>query len=211
MNDPPALKFLSKEEIIGFANDFLDNRHPSRELPIPIEEIIEFKLGIDIIPVPDLKNCFEEADLLDIDAYISSDFKSISVDKYVHEKRENRYRFSLAHEIGHMILHKDFYNYYEFNSIKEWIETINEIAEKTKKWVEFQAREFAGLVLVPTDILKDKYPKAIEEAKRIIDNNDEIEIGKELINYIAYNLLGKEFVVSRNVIEKRLRKDGLII
>lgn len=129
------------------------------------------------------------------------------MDKYVYEKIENRYRFSLAHEIGHMILHKDLYDHYKFNSIGEWIKVINEIPQDLKERAEFQAKEFAGLVLVPGNILKDKYQDAFKEAERIIHNFDENEM--ELIQGIAVNLLAKEFVVSWHVMEIRLRNDGL--
>ena len=41
--------------------------HAEGTIPTPIEEIAEFKCGLDIIPVPGLR------DLLEIDGFISSD------------------------------------------------------------------------------------------------------------------------------------------
>jgi hypothetical protein len=58
--------------------------------PPPIEEIAEIKCGLDIIPLPGLR------DLLEVDGFISSDLSCITVDQFVLERRLNRYRFTLA-------------------------------------------------------------------------------------------------------------------
>ena len=87
--------FIPKDELVRQAEAFLAGYHASRKLPVPIEEIVEFGLGLDIVPVPGLQSSF------DVVAYITRDCKEIRVDQYVLESRENRYRFSLAHEVGH--------------------------------------------------------------------------------------------------------------
>ena len=123
--------FRSPEYINSVAESFLTAYCPSKTLPIKIEEIIEFQLNLDIIPVPGLKTSFEKIGL-DIDAFISSDFKSITVDQYVQEHVSNRYRFSLIHEIGHMLLHKYLYSQFKFNTSEEWIRTIRKIPLKER-------------------------------------------------------------------------------
>jgi hypothetical protein len=65
---------LSYEEIRRRADDFLATYHPSRKPPVPIEEIIEFRLRINIVPVAGLRRAF------DIDAFTSSDCTEIIVD-----------------------------------------------------------------------------------------------------------------------------------
>ena len=115
--------FKTTEQINSIAESFLDTYHSSRNLPIPIEEIIELKLQLDIIPVPGLKDCFEKIGL-DIDAFISSDFKSITVDQHIQEHASNRYRFTLAHEIGHTLLHGYLYSQFKFTTIDEWVTAI---------------------------------------------------------------------------------------
>ena len=58
-------------------------------------------------------------------AYITHDRKEIRVDQYVLESRENRYRFSLAHEVGHLVLHPDLFEYLHFDNIAAWKESYN--------------------------------------------------------------------------------------
>lgn len=92
--------FLSYEALRRRAGDFLRTHHPDGTIPLPIEEIVEFRYRIDIIPVPGLQEAFE------VDGFISSDLKSITVDAFVHERRPGRYRFTLAHELAHVVLHR---------------------------------------------------------------------------------------------------------
>jgi len=95
MGNKIEVPYLSYEQIRARANDFLSQYNPSGIIPVPIEEIIEFALKINIVPIPGLQKALET------DGFISSDFSTISVDQFVLEERERRYRFTLAHEIGH--------------------------------------------------------------------------------------------------------------
>ena len=197
--------FKSPDQINEIAEYFLSNYHSSSSLPVPIEEIIEFQLGIDIIPVPGLRDCFENMGL-DIDAFISSDFKSITVDSYMQEHRENRYRFTLAHEIGHMLLHKDIYAHFKFSSIEDWLRAIKEMPLKEREMGEWQSNEFAGLILVPRSILKDKFEQAMNRARESFSAHN-----KDFLLYVAIkNYLSPLFCVSEEVLRIRLQNDNLI-
>lgn len=194
------------DEINSNVEDFLRIHNPSGTIPVPIEEIIEFQLKIDIIPVPGLKDSFEKVEL-DIDAFISSDFRNITVDEYVQEKFSNRYRFTLAHEIGHMQLHRYLSTQFRFNNIGEWIATINQIPIGEREIVEWQANEFAGLILVPRAALKDEFKKALKEVEEIT----KISFDKDpnLVMDLTIISLASKFGVSKGVVRIRLERDGL--
>jgi hypothetical protein len=49
-----VLPFLTYEEIGKEANAFLVKYYSSFDLPVPIEKIVEFDLGINIVPFPNL-------------------------------------------------------------------------------------------------------------------------------------------------------------
>ena len=72
MNNNIQAEWMTTDEINEIAKEFLKQHHKSMQIPIPIEEIIEFDLEIDIIPVPGLKHDFTESNL-DIDGFISSE------------------------------------------------------------------------------------------------------------------------------------------
>ena len=42
-----------------YATEFLRKHNPEDKIPVPIEEIAEISLGLDIIPIPGLQRAFE--------------------------------------------------------------------------------------------------------------------------------------------------------
>ncbi|MGD0695836.1 MAG: ImmA/IrrE family metallo-endopeptidase [Terriglobia bacterium] len=174
--------------------------HPEGSIPTPIEEIAEIKCGLDIIPLPGL------GDLLEIDGFISSDLSCITVDQFVLERRLNRYRFTLAHELGHLYMHRDIYTELKFGSLNEWKQFQREVDEADYNWLEYQAYAFAGLVLVPTGHLKAQFQSAAEAAERIgFSRQGEPEA---FLEYVA-EALREVFQVSDAVIARRLRYENL--
>lgn len=174
--------------------------HPDGSVPTPIEEIAEIKCGLDIIPLPGLR------DLLEIDGFISSDLSCITVDQFILERRLNRYRFTLAHELGHFYLHQDIYSELKFASLDEWKQFQREVDESDYNWLEYQAYAFAGLVLVPTGHLRAQFQSAAEAAERIgFTRQGEAEAFLEYVTEV----LREVFQVSDAVIAKRLRYESL--
>lgn len=78
---------------------------------------------MDIVPIPGLNQFCET------DAYISSTRTSIMVDneKYMDDKYQNRLRLSIAHEIGHFVLHKDIYNSFGIREIEDFYNFVDQI------------------------------------------------------------------------------------
>lgn len=69
-----TIDFIPQKELEKAANQFLSEHHPDGSIPIPIEEIVEIKLGIKLIPAPGLLR-------LGIDAFLTHDFKEIYIDQ----------------------------------------------------------------------------------------------------------------------------------
>lgn len=198
--------YKTTEQINSVAQNFLNSYWSSHVIPIPIEEIIDLQLGIDIIPIPGLKDAFEKVGL-DIDAFISSDFTNISVDKYIQEKRSNRYRFTLAHEIGHMLLHRYLYSQFKFDTIAEWLKAIELMPMVGRLMVEWQANEFAGLILVPRMSLKIGFQKALKETEKII--NVSYKDRPDFLIDLTIISLASKFEVSEEAMRIRIERDGL--
>jgi hypothetical protein len=182
------------------ANEFLARHHPDGTIPIPIEEIVEFQLGMDIVPTPGLHQ------LLEVDGFISSDLREIRVDQSVYQSRPGRYRFTLAHEIGHSILHADIFRSRSFRTIAEWKTFVNSIPDKEHGWIEYQAYAFAGLLLVPSEPLAIAVRACVDKIKgEGIDLRENWDFAwTRIAAFVA-----KDFDVSSRVVEKRLEKDGL--
>ncbi|MFQ6671843.1 MAG: ImmA/IrrE family metallo-endopeptidase, partial [Candidatus Tectimicrobiota bacterium] len=91
--------YLEYEDIRKEADAFLIEHHPSGTIPVPIEEIVEFELGWDIVPIQGLRR------LLDVEGFLSGDRETLWVDEDIWRTFPARYRFTIAHEVGHFIFH----------------------------------------------------------------------------------------------------------
>lgn len=79
-------------------------RYPHRsQIPFPVEELMEFDLELEILPLPNLQRDYE------VEGFTTSDMKTVYVDEFVWRHRPTRYRFTLAHELGHILFHPEFF------------------------------------------------------------------------------------------------------
>lgn len=182
--------FISNEDIKEQA-DLFRKKYWGDIIPVEIEIIIEGKLAIEIIPVPGLKR------QCNADAFISSDWQSVSVDneKYMDDSYYNRLRFSIAHEVGHFILHKDLYEDLKITSLDDFRSFQNDVPGNQYGYVETQANKFASYFLIPRNKLVKERALIIKDYAEIADCNARVING-----YIA-TPLGKKFGVSAEAME----------
>jgi len=176
---------------------------PPDKIPVPIEEIVEFGLGLEIVPKDRLKS------IIDVDGFLSNDLKTIYIDGQIYsdERYLNRLRFTLAHEVSHYILHEDIIKNSEFRTIEDWIHFREEMSEEDLNWFEQQAYEFAGRLLVPKEHLikaLEEQQEKIEAYKSLVTNDND----ERLIDAISKVICDK-FGVSSNVIYRRIRSEKL--
>jgi hypothetical protein len=196
-----SVPYLPEPRLRQVADEFLRQHHPGGDIPIPIEKIVEFKLRLDIVPVPGLMNGFH------VDAFITSDLTEIRVDRFIMEHRPNRYRFSLAHEVAHLLIHRDVFAQLKFSTIREWKDTIRSVPADQYRWVEWQAYALAGLILVPTRPLHELFSDKVAEAQAA--GVDLRSIRDESAQAIVESNLAKFFEVSAEVIKRRLNREKL--
>ncbi|GBD96122.1 MAG TPA: ImmA/IrrE family metallo-endopeptidase [Nitrospirae bacterium] len=176
---------------------------PPDTIPVDMFEILEFGLDIEIRAIVNLREAG------DVDALILGDLKTIVLDQsdFLNDRSQNRLRFSIAHEIGHLMLHSDIFSKIQYSSIEEWITFFQAIPDDQYTWVEQHAYEFAGRLLVPRDKLIEKLNEAVSLAESVgFDAWD--TSGESTREYIAH-AISKFFGVSGQVIEKRLIKENL--
>lgn len=188
----PNLRYA---DVVYVADNFLKKYHPSFTLPIPFEEIVEIRMKIFVMAVPGIKS------LLGIDAFISSDFSQITIDENYFIKFPERTRFSIAHEIGHLVLHKEWYGKYGPKNFEDYLTFHDRIDNQVYKYIEIQAHTFAGLVLVPKNLLLKELRKRLS---RIPSHEN-----PEILIPVAQDLL-EIFQVSGDVMLRRLQKEGIV-
>lgn len=141
LGEAGQIPYLGRDEIAQRAEELLDECWDGK-FPIDVEAICDY-LGIAIVPVQGLR---EE---LEVEAYTAVDFKTIYVDSLRYLDGGARYRFSVAHELGHYILHGEF-----FSSRTESFEEWRGLASGYDcNYVESQANYFAGCLLAPENVL----------------------------------------------------------
>ena len=90
----------SNETIEQYAIDFLRQYNPDDIVPVPIEQIVEITLGINIVPIKELLRDHH------VDGFLSHNCQTIYIDEDNYMSQANRSRFTLAHEIGHLLMHR---------------------------------------------------------------------------------------------------------
>lgn len=134
---------IEKEAKHFLATFFAESNAP-HVIPIPIESIAEHYLGYDI-EITD-EGVFANPLVL---GGIIFDQKKIMVNTAA-EAHEGRYSFTLAHEVGHHVLHKAI-----FESANNDTMVCREDANKPIE--ERQADHFAGALLMPEEQIRKLY------------------------------------------------------
>ena len=150
--------------------------------PVDIENILEVKLKIYVIPILGLRQ------QISFDSFISSDWKNVYVDNesYMSDNYYRRIRFSLAHELGHRFLHKELFESLEIKSFEDYYRFYNEIPNDQYRFLEDQANKFAGYLLIPYEIMEKHRDKLLVEArKKLIGTHLEDNMDIDLSGVIA--------------------------
>jgi hypothetical protein len=190
---------LSYEAIGSVAEKFLAEQHSSGSIPVPIERIIDVQMGIEISPEATLQH------VCDVDGFVNTKCTTIHVDVEVYySTTQHRYREILAHELAHILLHKDVMQKLRFATMAEWKNRYQSINPEQLGIIEWQAYAFAGLVLVPPKQLKEAYSaiKGLVQTK--------LKMEGEAALFLTEEALGEKFGVSRDVVHRRLEADKLV-
>ena len=180
MTKPP---FLTINDIANVIKGLRSEYHVLDTIPIDIEEYVEFDLGIEIVPQPDIRK------RVNSDAIITRDFKSILIDNayYKAKNMAGRNRFSIAHEVGHYFLHQDYFMAQcPTCDQDEWINYIANMDDSIYNWLEWHADTFASLLLMPLD-----------DMMQSIENHETMET------------MSRKFNVSTKAVISRVKKDDI--
>ena len=196
---PPRLTF---NHIRQQAENFRQQHvKPKTLVPVPMEDVVELDLKIQIIPIIGLHG------RIDVDGFLTNNLKAICVDydMYMDERRSSRLRFTLAHEVGHLVLHKEQIQQCRFRTPEDWIHFREDFTEADLNWFEVQAYEFAGRLLVPKEELEQQIRSRSDEIRtfkeRFPDSSD--------LNEAISRVICGHFGVSDQVIFRRISKEKI--
>jgi Zn-dependent peptidase ImmA (M78 family) len=196
----------NKEDVWGIVEEFRSQH--SKELggvPGDVLTVIELNLRLNVIPFPDLFKRYS------VDAAIVPDFSGIYVDKASYRFLEgkplrhfNRLRFSLAHELGHIVMHRQLAPFGGFKTTEDFW-TWMRAYEKNRYSLEQKANEFAGRLLVPLERLSREFD---DISVRMKAGFPEFWSHAGLRNALCEQL-GDKFGVSAEVISMRLTREEI--
>lgn len=149
-----------------------------RTQPVPVEKIAR-SLGADLRFQP-MDN--ELSGMI----YIKDDVPIIGINALHHP---NRQRFTIAHECGHLVMHKNVITsavHVDKQFSVLWRDTVSATGTDL---MEIEANQFAAELLMPKDLIE----KALADVRFDIDNEKPIED------------LAKKFKVSKQALEYRIR------
>lgn len=216
--------FLHEKTIEAHAQLVLDEwaqEHPPVvHPPVPIDDILEIQLGLTFI-IEDLQSAFGHPDVLGGiwfgDRLIKVDQ---SLDPTVAPKMLGRYRFTLAHEIGHWRLHRQHLmddptatSLFQANSGPAFVCRSNANPPE-----ETQANAFAAALLMPRLVLLNAWldwrgtdhPVAISELPAG-DYHTDAETSANMAMDQFCKPLAERFEVSAQAMRYRLQKLGLLV
>ena len=157
--------------------------------PVDVESICEKHLKLTIIPIYQLKS------MHGIDAFVTNDFR-IMVDQAFFEENSARYRFSLAHEIAHYILHADAYKQLGISDIQTHLLVQNKMSSEELRVIEQQAYRFAGCLLLPNSAFSPLVKQYFAD-----DKLSSMTIGQA---FHDIETVATQFQVSKDVVQKQL-------
>lgn len=185
MKIKPTIPYKSKESIDDIANKVLKDYGFNNVIPVDIEKLVE-TIGFRIVPIfseNNFKGCLF-LKTMEIGVKLA----------FFDENKENIYRFTIAHELAHYIMHNRIYSIFNGSSINEWIDFyFNNTHIITR--AEIQADIFASFILMPSLLLNEDVKK-YEEMFKSYDN----DIKKDRIEYE----ISKKYKVSKKTAQIRL-------
>ncbi|NCB49442.1 MAG: ImmA/IrrE family metallo-endopeptidase [Alphaproteobacteria bacterium] len=199
---PKEMDQITEEIVINFLN----KKYKKVELPISTDDLCslieEYVDDLDLYA--SLDNNIEGTNVI---SNCGKNVK-IKINKYLQQDYfKNRLRTTLAHELGHTILHAPLFDrkytqqsLFEIKKDQEITCNIDDInSSNTFNWAEYQANVFAVSILTPKTFLL-KYINEFCAKKNTYSFQEDSENAKELIR-----LTSDKFQVSKEAIKYRLK------
>ncbi len=191
--DRKRMPILKKEQIGNIAQNFVQDFCPAaleRPQALDVEEFVEFYLHLDL----DYRFFVGENAVLGMTVFC--DYEDIRGGTIVINKelandgrQRHRYRFTVAHECGHWVFHRRYYDYNpdqvelfatecdgpcytECRSVNQREDSFNMPKWSDERWREWHADKFASAFLMPkraVDIMKKGFGRDLSSGKDVFD------------------------------------------
>ncbi len=169
------IPWLPKEKIAIAARQLIDDFQTMAKYdiqpPIPVEDIIERHLGLRLV-YHDLDRVFKSRNCLGA-TYVTK--KTICVNEKLF-RNEGRLVFTMAHEVGHWVLHRQYIQAHEEADPKTIF-----VSQGRNNKMEWQADYFASCLLMPEKEVREAFERVCAPEPLVVKSNmnDPIEGSKK--------------------------------
>jgi Zn-dependent peptidase ImmA (M78 family) len=174
-------------------------------VPVDVFSLVELDLRLDVIPFDDLSAKYQ------VDAAFTPDFTGIYVDaeSYILWERgpawkQKRLRFTVAHELGHWAMHREYAARLKFASFDDFARHFK-ADDSSRYWLEKEANEFAGRLLVPIERLREQFDRFAAQIVSIIPD----WLRSEDLRSKFADTVAPKFGVSQQTLLARLDRESL--
>ena len=201
---------MSLSEVRKRVEEFRSKYDPhlsEQKVPLDLVTFVDLVLKMDLIPYDGLYDTFSA------EAAVLSDFSGFYIDSKTFDQLDtklewklNRLRFSLAHELGHWVLHQTEFKEQGIASAEHLREWLNNHGGR-KDHIEREANEFAGRLLVPMESLTEQFENFAQALDRLKGRHGWIR--DENLRKQTSETISQKFGVNSQVIEVRLHRELL--
>ena len=192
------IDYLREEDIEAKALSLHEGKSCS-DFPFNVEVFLTKEYGYFIQPSSNLESGCQ------IDTAMIACRKLLRVDQRIYDKQYERARFSMAHELGHLVLHEKIISKIvaalkEAKKTDDYKSIVRILPDKSYRRAEWQAQFFAGCVLAPQRILKEKMTDLIETRKASVQTDSLGDFDRNII----LNDLAKYFQMTITAMSTRI-------
>jgi Zn-dependent peptidase ImmA (M78 family) len=217
--------FLPESEIQEAAEELLlsfQKKYGSIQHYVPLDLIIEQHLGIhlEVFDNALLPTQFHD----DVLGYIDLQTNSIGIHESIlpeNSGKEGRYHFTLGHEAGHFILHREeiLASAAQFSCFEQEQPRYLAKNEKDNSSLEWQADSFSGHLIMPSSLVHRQWrdftgnhrPLTLRMIADRFSEKPRREFKPEVLAEIYLKEMAKKLKVSQKALFIRLKKMGLIV
>ena len=195
----PAVPDYKPWDIEKIAHEFLSRYWSPSEQWVDIETIIERDLDVLI----DYSACDCFGAIGTIGRRQSDNRLVVVVSEEIADRNPNRYRFTLAQEVGHLLLHESILE--AITTPEEALDFHNSLTSEQYERLEYDANWCAGAILMPQRQFKD----AVSDAYELWFGKMKSQSDKILLDFLAKRVvddLAKKYRVSSQAARIRLQR-----
>ncbi|MBK6734152.1 MAG: ImmA/IrrE family metallo-endopeptidase [bacterium] len=191
--------WIRKEAIYARAEALLDE-HGLGNDPVEADYILETVFGAEIVVAEDLFRTTS------VHAFVAGGCRQVFVDYETTVRDPAWYNYSLAHEVGHLVLHPQVFEAATHKTRAEFDAFRRKIGQDTYSKLEQQAHLFAGALIAPAQLLERTADEVIATVR---SHGIELTPMLDVDWPIIFREIGKRLNVNDRTIAYRMEDLGI--